>query len=74
MVSKEPMHSYSSFTVLKPTGVNFSLVFFPGDELPATIDFFFQNSLNREAGVPKADAVKVAKIILSIVPQMAFSF
>lgn len=74
MISKEPVPSYSSFTILKPTGINFSLVFFPGDHLPQTVEFFFENSLNREAGIPKVDAAKAAKMIMATIPKMAFTF
>lgn len=74
MISKEPVPSYSSFTILKPTGINFSLVFFPGEQLANTLDWFFENSLNREAHVPKADAAKAAKVIMGVLPRMAFTF
>ena len=74
MVSKEPVSSYSSFTILKPTGVNFSLLFFAGPELAMTIEFFFENSLNREAGIPKADAAKIAKAIMTTLPKICLLY
>lgn len=64
MVSKKPIMSYSSFTILKPTGINFSLVFYNLPDIMDTLQFFFQETLNREAGVPKSDAKKAAQGVL----------
>jgi len=67
MVSKDPLVTYSSFTVLNPTGANFSLVFYNLPDVLDTLSTFFTQSLNTEAGVPKSDARKAsAKIIESI--------
>ncbi len=63
MISKEPIITYSSFTILKPTGINFSLVFYNHPEVLDSIDFFFNQTLNKEAGIPKSDAKKVAELI-----------
>ncbi len=64
MVSKKPMVSYSSFTVLKPTGINFSLIFYNNPEVLKTLEFFFTQTLNKEAGVPSADTKKCAKSVI----------
>jgi hypothetical protein len=64
MVSKEPIISYSSFTVLRPTGVNFALVFYTMPEVLTTLEYFFTQTLNKEAQVPSADAKKAAKIVI----------
>ncbi len=67
MVSKNPLVTYSSFTVLNPTGANFSLVFYNLPDVLDTLSTFFIESLNKEAGVPKFDARKAtAKIIESV--------
>lgn len=63
MVSKEPVFTYSSFTILKPTGINFALIFYNQDKVLDAIELFFQKTLNGEAAVPKADAAKAAKLI-----------
>jgi len=63
MVSKEPIITYSSFTILKPTGINFSLVFYNLPEVLETIAFFFEQTLNKEAGVPKSDAKKGSQLV-----------
>jgi hypothetical protein len=64
MVSKEPVMTYSSFTILKPTGINFALIFYHQGEVLESIGLFFQKTLNGEAAVPKADAAKAAKLIV----------
>lgn len=63
MVSKEPIITYSSFTILKPTGINFALVFYNLPEVLETIAFFFEQTLNKEAGVPKSDAKKGSQLV-----------
>lgn len=60
---KAAVMSYTSFTVMKPAGVNFSFLFYP---LPDTFDsltMFFEKTFNKEAGVPLSDAKKVAKAV-----------
>jgi len=64
MVSKEPVMTYSSFTILKPTGINFALIFYHKGDVLDSIELFFQKTLNGEAAVPKADAAKAAKLIV----------
>ncbi len=64
MVSKKAVITYSAFTIMNPTGVNFSLIFYNLPDVLKTMETFFNNSLNKEAGVPKSDARKAtAKII-----------
>lgn len=64
MVSHDPIITYSSFTVLRPTGVNFALLFFNRDDIMDTMDYFFTQTLNKEAGVPKSDARKASKLVV----------
>lgn len=64
MVSKEPIISYSSFTILRPTGVNFSLIFYHTDEVLDTLNYFFQETLNKEAQIPRSDARKGAELVI----------
>jgi hypothetical protein len=66
MISKEPMMSFSSFTILKPAGINFALVFYRLPDLYATIAAFFEKTLNKEAGIPQLDAKKGARKIAEI--------
>jgi hypothetical protein len=73
-VSKEPVMTYTSFTVLRPTGNNFALVFYDLPDVFETIDSFFQKTLNREAGVPQVDAKKAAQVISAELPMLRFTF
>jgi hypothetical protein len=64
MVSKEPIMAYSSFTILKPTGINFSLVFYNLENVLETIEFFFTQTLNKETGLPSVDSKKASKLVV----------
>jgi hypothetical protein len=63
MVSKEPILAYSSFTILRPTGINFAFFFFNLPDVLDSIAVFFEKTLNREAAVPQTDARKAAGLI-----------
>ncbi len=64
MISKDPVLSYASFTVLKPTGINFAFIFYKLPDVLETILHFFEKTLNQEAGVPKSDATAAARKIV----------
>jgi hypothetical protein len=64
MVSKEPIITYSSFTILKPTGANFALFFFNLPTVMDTLRFFFGETLHKEAAVTKGDAKKAAGLVI----------
>jgi len=66
MVAKEPNESYGSFTILKPTGVNFAVVFYQLPEVYKSLADFFTESLNRQRKVPESDAKKASQVITSI--------
>ncbi|MDR0441920.1 MAG: hypothetical protein LBH44_00770 [Treponema sp.] len=67
MVAKEPNETYGSFTVLKPMGANFAVVFYQLPDVYTSIASFFEKSLNIQRKVPQADAKKAAHLITSIV-------
>jgi hypothetical protein len=67
MIAREPMLSFSSFTILRPTGMNFALVFYRLPDLYESLALFFEKTLNKEAGIPQVDAKKSAKTISAIV-------
>ena len=64
MISREPVSTYSSFTVLKPTGHNFAFIFYNSPEVIATIGAFFEKTLNQEANIPQNDAKKAAELVI----------
>jgi hypothetical protein len=63
MVAKEPDEIYGSFTVLKPTSINFSIVFYQLPDVYTSLANFFQESLNRHRKIPIHDAKKTALLI-----------
>ncbi|MBN1649581.1 MAG: hypothetical protein JW874_16200 [Spirochaetales bacterium] len=65
MVSKEPIISYGSFTILKPTGMNFSLCFYKLEDVFDSISYFFETTLHKEANIPTPDAKKSAKTVIA---------
>ncbi|MCL2008722.1 MAG: hypothetical protein FWG77_11635 [Treponema sp.] len=72
-MAKKPIESLSSFTVAKPTGLNISFVFYQADDMYVSLNKFFEQSFNKDAGVPQADAKKAAAEIIQVVEkQMAF--
>ncbi len=64
--SKEAQEAMSSFTVLKPTGVNFSFLFYPLPDVFASLELFFEQTLSKEAGIPMRDAKLAAKDIAAL--------
>jgi len=72
--SKKPIESLSSFTVTKPTGLNISFLFYELPDLYETLAKFFEQTFNKDAGVPQADARKAAKEAINVVEkQMGFT-
>ena len=64
MVSKTPVMTYGSFTILKPAGQNFSFVFYNAVDVLGSLERFFGVTLNKEAGVPKAESEKAARLVI----------
>lgn len=73
MIAKQPIVSFSSFTILKPTGINFALVFYKLPDIMDTLSIFFEKTFNKEAGVPMADAKKASlKVVSNVKETMTF--
>lgn len=64
MVSKKPLTSHNSFTIVKPTGVNFALIFYRLPDALESIGSFLTQTLNKEAAVPQADSRKAADSVV----------
>jgi hypothetical protein len=67
MVAKEPNETYGSFTILKPQGINFALIFYDFDDVYQTLATFFETSLNKQRKVPQSDAKKAGQLIATTV-------
>jgi len=72
-IAKKPIESLSSFTVAKPVGLNISFLFYKMPDIHETLGKFFEQTFNKDARVPQADAAKTSKIVLEVIAkQMAF--
>ena len=67
MVAKEPNELYGSFTIIKPTSINFSIVFYQLPDVYNSLATFFEETLNRQRKVPQMDAKKAAQLISTTV-------
>ena len=71
--AKKPIESLSSFTVAKPKGFNITFVFYTAKDLYTTLSKFFEQTFNKDAAVPQADAKKAAQSVVKVVEKlMAF--
>jgi len=66
MIAKEPNESFGSFTILKPTGINFAVVFYNRPDMYKALAEFFTETLNRQRRVPEHDAKLAAQVIANI--------
>ena len=73
MISKDPIMTYGSFTVMKPTGINFSFVFYNLEDVFDSISRFFVETLNKEAKIAKRDAKEAADAILNVLERFTFN-
>ena len=67
MIAKEPDETYGSFTILKPQGQNFAVVFYDLPDVYDSLASFFEDSLNRHRKVPQSDAKKAAQQVSATV-------
>ncbi|WP_028973144.1 hypothetical protein [Spirochaeta cellobiosiphila] len=74
MVSKEPIVTYGSFTIMRPTNINFSFVFYGLPDVFDSMNLFFQKTLNKEAGIPQIEAKQASRTIQDILPKLNFTF
>jgi hypothetical protein len=74
MVAKEPDELTGSFTILKPTSINFSLVVYELPDIHETMISLFTKTLNQHRKIPQADAKTAALLIAKIVfDKMSFA-
>ena len=73
--AKKSIITYGSFTVMRPTGMNFAFVFYKLPDMFDSMGLFFEKTFNKEAGVPLTDAKKVAAQVMDKVKTtMAWDF
>ncbi len=66
MAGREPIIPYTSFTILKPTGHNFSYIFYETDDVLEAMQNFFKDTIWKDVNVPKIDAESTAKTIRKV--------
>ena len=72
-MAKKPIESLSSFSVARPTGLNICFVFYSLPDLYETLTKFFEQTFNKDAALPQADAKKASKDTVAIIEKsMAF--
>jgi hypothetical protein len=64
MINKEPVISYSSFTIVKPEGTNFSFIFYHQPDVLKTLELFFTKTLHDDAAIPTIDTKKCARAVI----------
>lgn len=67
MYNKEPQMMMTSFTVLKPTGHNFSLIVFQQDDIKQTLARLFQSALHNESNVPLNDSKVISEDLAQMI-------
>ncbi|WP_018526510.1 hypothetical protein [Alkalispirochaeta alkalica] len=72
-IGKEPVVTYTSFTVLKSIGQDISYVFYDHGDIRETILEFFRLSLWKQARVPQGDARKVTEEINQVFSRIVVS-
>ena len=65
-IAKEPVDTYTAFTVLNESGLNNSYVCYPSADISTLMDKFFQKALFQNSNVPRTDAKKVTEIIVEV--------
>ncbi len=64
MVSKQPVMSYTSFTILRPRSSDFAVIFYNLPNVLDTIQAFFAKTLNTATRIPKTEAAQAARLIV----------
>lgn len=65
-IAKEPVETYTAFTVLNESGLNNSYVCYPSDDISVLIDKFFQKVLVQNSNVPRSDAKRASELIVAV--------
>ena len=74
MVGKEPVETYTSFTVMNESGLNQSFVVFKDDNIGPSMNNYFNQVLWKNVNIPRTDAQKAAEMIDQYIPKMINPF
>ena len=64
MIGKEPVVTYTSFTVMKSEGQNYTYIFYLTEDIMEGMSDYFMKTIWKEARVPRVDAQKVTALIM----------
>ena len=67
MIPMNPVMLYTSFTVLKDQGDNFSFIFHPTEDVYTALKTFIADSLYNDCGLAKDDAKEVSDAVLETI-------
>lgn len=65
-IAKEPVETYTAFTILNETGMNNSYICNPVEDISTLINKYFQQALYQNSNVPRADAKTASEIIVKV--------
>ncbi len=74
MIAKEPVETYSSFTIANETGLNTSFVVYKDESASRTILGFFEQSLWKTLNNTRTDAKNACKIIIEPLRKVMIPF
>ncbi len=74
MVGKEPVETYTAFTVMNETGLNQSFVVFKDEGIEESLANYFNQVLWKNVNIPRNDAQAATEMISKIVPLMVNPF
>jgi hypothetical protein len=69
-IAKQAVVSYGSFTIMRPSGMNFTFVFFDRPDIGESMRMFFEKTINRECQVPLSDAKQASAEIVGKVNKL----
>jgi len=65
MISRQPVSTYTSFVVPRPTNLNFSILFYRLPDVYDSVSAYFEKTLTERANVPAEDAAEAARRIVA---------
>jgi hypothetical protein len=74
MVGKEPVETYTSFTVMNESGLNQSFVIFKEEGIEESLKNYFNQVLWKNVNLPRKDAQNATDIIATVIPRMINPF
>ncbi len=71
MIPKDPLRLHTYFTVQNKTGVDFSYIFYPTEDVYVAITKFIADILYNDCNLEKVDALKASKVALDTIKKFS---